>query len=209
MRRAVTLLALVAGLAWAAPAGAACETMVAMGERREQGGDDDGAIRVYSEAVGLDAQCAPAWLRLAELRLKRGDALEAKRVIAAARGHLADLAEASPILARARWALGERAEAEGELDAWASAAASPAEQGRALRQLAAWYADDRNVPAQLGVWRRLLVLAERGGDAAGAKDARTTVRALVLLAGALDPATAPPAPASGVRRAIAAAAKKL
>jgi tetratricopeptide (TPR) repeat protein len=207
------LLVMAHTMASGSAAASNCDTMVAMGARHEQGGDDDVAIRVYTEALSLDPQCARAYLRLGELRLKRGDALEAKRVLVMAREHVSELLEAIPALARARWALGEHEAAERDLEEFLSAAGAgavaPPDQARALRQLATWYAEERNAPAQLGAWRGLLAIAERAGDATAAKEARTTVRALIMLVGPADPVTAPPGRADVVRRVIASAARRL
>ena len=77
----------------------------------------------------------------------------------------------------------------------------------ARRELAGWYGSDGRWPAQLAVWRRILSEATKVGDAAAEHEARTMVRALVIVVDGADP-VASPADASAARRAMAALARR-
>ena len=159
---------------------------------------DDLAARRYSEALALDPSLAEAYLGLGELRARVGDAREAERVYSVALAHVPSLRPALAGRARARWAMGQHDEAEQDLEAFATDGDDPG----TLRELAAWYAQDGRVPAQLAVWRRLLVTGARGSDASLAREARTMVRALQILVGPADPATSP-TERGELRRALA------
>ncbi len=161
------------------------------------------ALRRYSEALSLDPTLADAYLGLGELRARRGDAREAERVYSVAMEHVPGLHEALAGRARARWALGLRDEAERDLAVYAT---ETSDRG-ALRELAGWFGEEGKAPAQLAAWRRLLALAERATDAAAAREARTTVRALQILVGPADPVTTP-ATEDEVRRAVARVARR-
>lgn len=203
MRRAIAIAVLLG----AADARAAqCDELVRQAAAREAAGDDAVAARRYTEALALDATCGPAYLGLAALRLRQRDGREAERVALSALEHLPGLRGALAVLARARWLEGRRDEAERDLARFA--ATSPPDDARAaLRQLAEWYGVDGNPAAQLAAWRRLSALAEDAGDAPALREARTTVRALLILVGPADPVSAPPAD-TPARRAAAAAARR-
>jgi tetratricopeptide (TPR) repeat protein len=165
--------------------------------------DDLVAIRRYSEAISLDPNLGDAYLGLGALRLRRGDAREAERVYEAALGRLPAFGPAIIGRAEARWALGDRASAEADLEAYARASEDPG----ALRELAGWYAQEAQAPAQLAVWRRIHSMAAATSDAALEHEARTMVRALQILVGGADPATRPTV-ADPVRRGIARMAER-
>jgi hypothetical protein len=181
-----------------------CVELVRLAEAHESAHEDDLAVRRYTEAVTLDATCQRGWLGLAALRLRHGDGREAERVATVGLEHIPTLHALLVSLARARWLQGRREDAERDLESFIERA-SPEEGRAALRELSGWYASEGKTPAQLGVWRRLLTLA---ADEASQKEARTMIRALVVLVSPADPVTAPPY-ASPVRRAAAEAAKKL
>jgi hypothetical protein len=103
-----------------------------------------------------------------------------------------------------RRALGARAEAVDDL----LTAAGREEDPRVLRLLAAWYGEDGHAPAQLAVWRRIAVRAEASQDAVLLHEAKTMVRALVILVGPADPAAAPPDDGNAVRDALSRAARR-
>jgi tetratricopeptide (TPR) repeat protein len=165
--------------------------------------DDFVAIRRYTEAIALDPTLGDAYLGLAALRLRRGDAREAERVYDVALSHLPAFGAALVGRAEARWALGYRAEAELDLETYARGAEDPG----ALRELAGWYAQEAQTPAQLAVWRRIHALAMAKTDAALEHEARTMVRALQLVVDAADPVTRPAA-SDPVRRVIARVAAR-
>jgi hypothetical protein len=77
----------------------------------------------------------------------------------------------------------------------------------ALRTIATWYGEDGKTPAQLATWRKLLARAESQHLPALIKEARTMVRALVILVGPADPAAAP-ANDSPLRRTLATFARR-
>ncbi|MGO8995812.1 MAG: hypothetical protein ACLQVI_21075 [Polyangiaceae bacterium] len=165
--------------------------------------DDFVAISRYMEALSLEPTLGEAYLGLGALRLRRGDAREAERVYSVALARVPALSSARAGRAEARWALGHRAEAEEDLEAYARTS----DDAGALRELAGWYAEESQAPAQLATWRRIRTLAEAHGDAPLEHEARTMVRALQILVGGADP-VAKPTDADPVRRGIARVAQR-
>lgn len=156
------------------------------------------------EALSLDPTCADAYLGLGALRARLGDLREAERVYTVALEHAPHLAAARRARAFVRRALGAREEATADLLA---GGVDPA----TLRVLASWHTEDGQMPAALATWRRIVVAAEADGDEPLARQARATVRALVILVGPADPAASPPvssAATRGVRDIIAALARR-
>lgn len=142
------------------------------------------ALRRYMDALALDPLCVEAYLGLGSLRARRGDLREAERVYNVALEHVPSLREARLARAHVRRALGATDEAIDDLY-------GAADELDALRTAAAWYGEDGKTPAQLAVWRKILARAEASQLPALAKEARTMVRALVILVGPADPAAAP------------------
>ena len=142
------------------------------------------ALRRYMDALGLDPSCAEAYLGLGSLRARRGDLREAERVYNVALEHLPGLAEARLARAHVRRALGATDEAIDDLF-------GATDELVALRTTATWYGEDGKTPAQLAAWRRILARAESMQLPALIKEARTMVRALVILVGPADPAASP------------------
>ncbi len=179
------------------------QELVREAREHESRQDDFVAIRRYSDAIQLDPTLGDAYLGLAALRLRRGDPREAERVYEIALSRIPSLAAALVGRAEARWALGDPAAAEADLEMYAQIADDP----RPLRELAAWYAQASQAPAELAVWRRIRALAFARGDASLEREARTMVRALQILVGGADPATKPMA-ADPIRRGIARVAQR-
>lgn len=192
----IALLALVTLVPANASASSALE-LVRIAKAHEHAHEEDIALRRYMEALALDPTCDEAYLGLGSLRARRGDLREAERVYTVALEHVPELTAARTARAYVRRALGLRSEAVGDL----LAAAGPSEDPKVLRVLAAWYGEDGHIPAQLAVWRRIAARAESGDDAVLAHEAKTMVRALVILVGSADPAVDD---RNAVRRAIAA-----
>jgi tetratricopeptide (TPR) repeat protein len=191
------LLALVLlGTARAASASSALE-LVRIAKAHELAHEEDIALRRYMEALSLDPTCDEAYLGLGALRARRGDLREAERVYSVALEHVPRLTAARTARAYVRRALGMRAEAVDDL----LTAAGPSEDPKLLRVLATWHGEDGQAPAQLAVWRRIAARAESSDDAVLAHEAKTMVRALVILVGPADPASDD---RNAVRRAIAA-----
>jgi tetratricopeptide (TPR) repeat protein len=186
----------------AAPSASAAE-LVRQAREHEARQDDLVALRRYTDALALDPTLGEAYLGLGALRLRHGDPREAVRVYDVALSHLPALTRALVGRAEANWALGFRPEAEADLETYARSAADPG----ALRELAGWYAQESQAPAELATWRRIHALAEVIGDAALEHEARTMVRALQILVGGADPVSKPTAPDS-VRRGIARIAQR-
>lgn len=200
-----TLLAVGAALAvlgsvGAARASSSADELVRQARTHEAAHDEDVAVRRYMEALEIDPVNEDAWLGLGALRLRIGEAAEAERVFDAALQRVPTLHRAIQGRARARWAQGRHGDAEGDLEAYV--AVEPAAE--ALRELSAWYAADGRTPAQLAVWRRLLLMA---ADEAGQREARRMVRALVILVDRADPAASPVEP-DAARRAMAIIARR-
>jgi tetratricopeptide (TPR) repeat protein len=206
VRRPVAVLAWVCSATLAAfssgarpcAASSSADELVRQAHAHEAAHEDDVALRRYTDALGVDRTSADAWLGLGALRLKLGEADEAERVYDTALAEVPTLRLALEGRGRARWSLGRHAEAEQDLETYVSGS----DDAAALRELAAWFGIDGRTPAQLATWRRLLVLARRGDDAAFEREARNMVRALVILVDGADPAASPAVP-DATRRSLA------
>jgi tetratricopeptide (TPR) repeat protein len=177
--------------------------LVRQAQEHEAQRDDFVAISRYTEALSLDPTLGEAYLGLGALRLRHGDAGEAERVYNVALARVPALARARIGRAEARWALGHRVEAEADLETYARGTDDPS----ALRELATWYGQESQTPAELATWRRIYAMAEARGDAALEHEARTMVRALQILVGGADPVTKP-VEGDPVRRVIARVAQR-
>jgi tetratricopeptide (TPR) repeat protein len=175
--------------------------LVRIARALEQSRQEEVALRRYMEALVLDPTCEEAYLGLGSLRARRGDLREAERVYSVALEHLPQLRHARLARAYVRRALGATAEAIQDL------VAGLEDDVGTLRILATWYGEDGQTPAQLAVWRRIATRAEVLQDGALAQEARTMVRALVILVGTADPAAAPPDD-RGVRQAVRVLARR-
>jgi tetratricopeptide (TPR) repeat protein len=200
-----TLLAAAATLSlstWggAAHASSSADELVRQARTHEAAHDEDVAVRRYMEALEIDPLNEDAWMGLGALRLRLGEAPEAERVFEAALQRVPTLHRAIQGRARARWAQGRHADAQSDLEAYVALESDT----EALRELSTWYAADGRTPAQLAVWRRLLVMAT---DDAAQKEARRMVRALVILVDKADPASSPVQPDAS-RRAMAVIARR-
>jgi tetratricopeptide (TPR) repeat protein len=198
-------LAIVVALGLAAvPSAAKASTaleLVRIAKEHEKAKAEDLALRRYMEALRLDPTCEEAYLGLGSRRARRGDLHEAERVYSVALEHLPQLREARVSRAYVRRALGAHN------DAIADLITGSEDDVSALRILAGWYGEDGLIPAQLSVWRRILVRAEAMVDANLLREARTMVRALVILVGPADPAAAP-ADDKGPRQTMRMLARK-
>ena len=200
-----TLLAGLAALTlstWggAARASSSADELVRQARTHEAAHDEDVAVRRYMEALELDPVNEDAWMGLGALRLRLGEAAESEKVFDAALQRVPTLHRAIQGRARARWAQGRHGDAESDLESYATLEPD----AEALRELSTWYAADGRTPAQLSVWRRLLVMA---ADDAAQKEARRMVRALVILVDKADPASSPVLPDAS-RRAMAVIARR-
>jgi tetratricopeptide (TPR) repeat protein len=200
-----TLLAVAAALTlstWVAQgrASSSADELVRQARTHEAAHDEDVAVRRYMEALELDPVNEDAWMGLGALRLRLGEGAEAERVFDAALSRVPTLHRAIQGRAHARWGQGRHADAEVDLEAYVALEAD----ADALRELSTWYGVDRRTPAQLAVWRRLLIMAT---DDTAQKEARRMVRALVILVDKADPASSPVLPDSS-RRAMAVIARR-
>lgn len=187
-----------------AAAGSSADELVRQARAHETAHEEDVAVRRYSEALAIDASNADAWAGLGALRMRLGDPAEAERVYSAALERAPRLRSFLVGRARARWALGRHAQAEEDLETYAELQRDPA----AYRELAEWYGTDGRTPAQLATWRRLLASALETSDESLLKEARRTVRALVILVDGSDPASSPVDP-DPTRRALAQIARRV
>jgi tetratricopeptide (TPR) repeat protein len=202
---AAAIAAIAVGLLFSRPsqpASSSSDELVREARAYEQAHEDDRAIRRYTEAIALDPTCDSAYLGLGSLRARRGDWAEADRVYSVGLSHVPSMHEALRDRARVRWAMGRRAEAHEDLEKYAD----DTHDLDGFRELAGWYGQLGQAPAELALWRRVVELASGRGDVALAREGRTMVRALQLLVGPADPVTAPVAP-EGTRRAIATIAR--
>ena len=195
------VFALCVSVATPASASSALE-LVRVARAHEAAREDDLAVRRYMEALALDPTCEEAYLGLGSLRSRRGDLREAERVYSVAIEHLPGLRAARLGRAYVRRALGARAEAIDDLLTGGD------EDPAAMRVLASWYGEEGQTPAQLAVWRRIAARAEAMPDAVLFHEARTMVRALLVLVGPADPAATPATDDRGLRRLVAALARK-
>ncbi len=208
MRRSLAPIALAVATTFAilgAPSEASASSALELVKRaraHEASREDDLAVRRYMEALSLDPTCEEAYLGLGALRARRGDLREAERVYNVALEHLPALRAARVGRAYVRRTLGARAEAIDDLLRGAE------EDPAALRVLATWYGEEGQTPAQLAVWRRILGRAEATQDAVLLHEARTMVRALVILVGPADPAAAPATDDKTFRKLAASLARK-
>jgi len=204
-RSASLLGAALAILLVAGPAAASSVTeLVREAQDLEAAHQDDRAIRRYTEALGLDPTCAPAYLGLADLRARRGDTREAERVYSVALEHVPQLYAALVGRARVRHVLGAAREGDQDLEVYLNHEDDLA----AMRELAGWYGDEGRLAAELATWRRLFVTAVRlSAGEAMIREARATVRALQLLVGTADPVASPPS-ADALRQGIARIARR-
>lgn len=208
--RVAACLAFVVTTAIAAPASASSALdLVRQAHEHETAREEDRAARLYTEALALDPTCEEAYLGLGALRTRRGDIREAERVYNVALEHLPGLRAARLARAHVRRALGAHEEAVSDLLAFSE------DDPATLRVLATWHGEDGQVPAQLAVWRRIAARAEATHSAVLLHEARTMIRALVILVGPADPAASAADPATprsqrdaGVRRLAASLAKR-
>jgi len=168
----------------------------------EQAHEEDLALRRYMEALSLDPTCGEAYLGLGSLRARRGDLRESERVYSVALEHVPGLRAARLARAYVRRALGANAQAIEDLHMGAD------DDITALRILASWHGEDGQTPAQLAIWRHISARAETMQHAALLQEARTMVRALVILVGPADPAASPPDDDRGMRRLVSRLAKR-
>jgi tetratricopeptide (TPR) repeat protein len=179
------------------------QELVRSAHRLEQAHEDDLALRRYMEALSLDPTCEEAYLGLGSLRSRRGDLREAERVYSMALEHVPALRPARLARAYVRRALGAAAEAIEDLLTGAE------DDIATLRILASWHGEDGHTPAQLSVWRRIAARAEAAKHEAVVREARTMVRALLILVGTADPAASPPDNRDrGLRRTVSVLAKR-
>ena len=191
-------IALLVLLGAASARASGCDELVRLARVQEASGEGDRALRLYTDAITVDPTCSAAYLGLGALRERSLDLREAERVYSIALEHVPTLADAHARRAGVRFRLGLRDDAVAELRAIADAPLGDDPSRRsatsALRQLAAWYGEERQLPAQLACWRRLLAVAVALADDPLVKESKTMVRALQLLVGPADPVTQPVRP---------------
>lgn len=187
-----------------APASASSAVeLVRAARRHEQAQQDELALRRYTEALALDATCEEAYLGLGSLRARRGDLRESERVYSMALEHIPTLRAARVARAYVRRALGDTTGAREDLLTGAE------DDIEALRVLATWHGEDGQAPAQLAIWRRVAARAEATHQATLLHEARTMVRALVVIVGTADPAASPPDERDrGFRRTVSVIARR-
>ena len=202
MRRVLATFALACALLAARPAHASSASeLVRIARAHELAHEDDIALRRYTEALALDPTCEEAYLGLGDLRARRGDLREAERVYSALLEHFPQDRTGRIARAQIRRALGATALARSDL------LLGFEDDIGVLRTIAGWYGEDGSTPAQLATWRRIGTLADANGDAPLVREARTMVRALVILVGPADPA-AGASDRDGLRRTVSILARR-
>ena len=201
MRHALAAIVLTGALLFARPAiASSASELVRIAHAHELAHEDDIALRRYMEALSLDPTCEEAYLGLGDLRARRGDLREAERVYSTLLEHFPQNRTARVARAQIRRALGATALARTDL------LVGFEDDVGVLRTIAGWYGEDGSAPAQLATWRRIGAIADAGGDTALVREARTMVRALVILVGPADPVAAP-AP-DGIRHLLSVLARR-
>lgn len=203
VRWAAASLGLAFAVAVASPASASSvDELLASAQRHVAAGEEEIALRRYTDAIEIDPFCEACYLGLGALREKRGDYREADRVYTVALLHRLTPTPMLMARARARWAMGYREAAL--LDLEEAMTREPGPDG--LRHLVAYYGELHAIPAQLRVARQLLAYGEKAADEAVVREARVLVAALTIVAGPVDPVTQPVRP-DPTRRALARAAR--
>lgn len=175
--------------------------LVRIAREHERAHDEEVALRRYSEALGIDPTCEEAYLGLGSLRARRGDLRESDRVYSVALEHLPGSRAARSARAYVRRALGANAAAVDDL------LASTEDETAALEVIARWHGEDGQTVAQLAWWRRIAAHPRTAENATRLRQAKTMVRALVIVVGTLDPAASPPE-LRGLRATLSTLAKR-
>lgn len=174
------------------------------GREHASRGDDALAMRRFVDALRLDPSYGPAYLELGAARERSGDWAEAERTYDVAIEHVPNFVGALRARAALFHRLGEFSNEVTDLERLTRLAEGP----ETLRALATRHIEDRAWPAALATYRRLFLFAEKAGDEDLAREARTQIRGLAVLAAELDPITAGAHHDVWERRAIAAIAKR-
>jgi tetratricopeptide (TPR) repeat protein len=162
-------------------------------------------MRRYLDALGFDPTYAAAYLSLGGLQEAAGDPREAEKTYSTGLDHVTGFSAAHRARARLRIRQKRVEEAIGDLEA--AVGYEPGDVAT-LRELASAYVSTGALPAALAVTRRVAAMAEEGGDAKVASEARVSARALSLLVGAVDPVIAGGTERGAVRRALARSARR-
>lgn len=163
--------------------------LVQQGKASEAGGDDHTAIKRYGDALIIDPSSEEAYLALALLREKRGELTEADDVCTVGLTRAPVSVDLFLARGRIRRELGEMTAASDDLRrALVSEGATGSSREIAILRERIALERERAAPAaQLGAWRRLLVIARATHDAALEKEASVQARALGLYVGDVDP----------------------
>lgn len=168
-------------------------------EEQQRAGHGDVAAQRFRQAIEIDSTFGRAYLGLGALRVAEGDLVEAERTYSAGLEHIAGFTEGFVGRASVRRRLDKRQGVVSDLESALSFA--PTDTKIALELVNAAIRIG-NLPFALGVARRAWRIADAAGDAASARDARLSIRALQILIADLDPVGAANVD-SPVRRAIA------
>jgi tetratricopeptide (TPR) repeat protein len=185
-------------------ASASAAELTRQGREHMKNGDAELATRRFVEAISLDPAYGPAYLELGAARERAGDVREAERTYGVAIERVPNFADALRARAALLSRLGESDRAILDLEAVIRLDDGPGP----LRDLAARYIEVRAWPAALGVWRRIVALAEQAGNEPLTREATLQVKALAVLAAELDPVLAGSTSRDWVRRAEASVAKR-
>ncbi|MEO7092418.1 MAG: hypothetical protein ABI175_04150, partial [Polyangiales bacterium] len=184
--------------------------LVAQGKEREAAGDELTALKRYGDALALDPTSLEAYLALGNLRTRRNELGEAEEVYTTAMTRLPGSIVLSIARARVRRLAGRLPYAAEDLSRARLAIGNDGSklEREVLRETIALKRLQGEPAPQLAAWRRLLSIARAEGDAEATKEASIQARALGMYVGDVDPALLGRKDPDGVRKALAAIARR-
>jgi len=216
MRASLVALVIAAALlvgtrerAVAAPSESAA-LLIAQGLQKETDGDELAAMKRYRDAIDLDPTAEPAYLALGALRVKRNELSEAENIYDVGCGRI----PGSRALYLARGKLhrlrGHVNEARLDLRrAWTIEGNSGSnDELSIMREMIALAREQRDAPAELLGWRRILAIAHARGDAKLTSEASIQARALGIFVGEVDPVLSGRTLPEPMRKSLASVARR-
>ncbi|GAC1352376.1 MAG: hypothetical protein NVS3B20_10600 [Polyangiales bacterium] len=197
------------GHAQASPSSGAA-ILVRQGREHEANGDSLTAIKRYTDALFLDPAAEEAYLALGSVREKQGDLAEAEVVYSLGSKNVSSSSEVVLGRGRVRRLRGQLSEAANDVSLAMRmiGRVSSRTEVAALQEWILLKQNQKELAAELGGWRRLLVVARTLADVALTKDASLKVRALGVFLGDIDPAMRGASESNADLRTFAAIARR-